>query len=49
MGELEEFSESLIAQLEIELNEEKTIKDLTEKIKEDPSFSIKFDSLEEIS
>ncbi|MDP2667434.1 MAG: hypothetical protein Q8O65_01810, partial [Nitrosopumilaceae archaeon] len=49
MGELEEFSESLIAQLEIELNEEKVIKDLTEKIKEDPSFSIKFDSLEEIS
>ncbi|NJM80577.1 MAG: tetraacyldisaccharide 4'-kinase [Flavobacterium sp.] len=32
-----------------ELNEEKVIKDLTEKIKEDQSFSIKFDSLEQIS
>ena len=49
MGELEEFSESLIAQLEIELNEEKEIKEITEKIKEDSSFSVNFESLEEIS
>jgi len=49
MGELEEFSESLLAQLEVELDEEKVIKDLTEKIKENASFTIKFDSLEQIS
>jgi hypothetical protein len=49
MGELEEFSESLLAQLEVELDEEKVIKDLTKKIKEDANFTIKFDSLEQIS
>jgi len=48
MGELDEFAEALLAQLSIEINEEKEIADLSEKIAEDPSFEIKFPELEEV-
>jgi len=48
MGEFEEFGEALLAQLSIEINEEKEISDLFSKISEDASFSVKFDSIEKI-
>ena len=46
MGELEEFAEALLAQLSVEINEEKEISELAEKINEDSSFNVKFDSIE---
>ena len=46
MGELEEFAEALLAQLSVEINEEKEISELSEKINEDASFNVNFDSLE---
>ena len=49
MPELEEFAEALMAQLEVEINEEKEIAKLTERIAEDNSFDVRFNSLEEIS
>lgn len=49
MPELEEFTDSLFAQLDVELNEEKEIKQLVDKIKDDTDFTIKFDSLEDVS
>jgi len=49
MPELEEFTDSLFAQLDVELNEEKEIKQLVNKIKDDTDFTIKFDSLEDVS
>jgi len=48
MGELEEFAEALLAQLSVEINEEKEISELFEKINEDASFTVKFDDLEKI-
>ena len=48
MGELEEFAEALLDQLSIEINEEKEIAKLSEKIAEDSSFSVKFPQLEDI-
>ncbi len=48
MGELEEFGEALLAQLSIEINEEKEISELFSKINEDASFSVKFDNIEKI-
>ncbi len=48
MPELEEFAEALLDQLSIEINEEKEIEDLSEKIAEDPDFSVKFPELEEV-
>ena len=48
MGELEEFAEALLEQLSVEINEEKEIADLAEKIGEDPSFEIKFPELEDV-
>ncbi len=48
MGELEEFAEALLAQLSVEINEEKEISELFEKINEDASFTVKFDELEKI-
>jgi hypothetical protein len=48
MGELEEFAEALLAQLSVEINEEKEIAELVEKISEDTSFNIKFDELEKL-
>ena len=49
MGELDEFAEALLAQLSIEINEEKEIAELSSKIAEDTSFSIKFPELEQVS
>ena len=49
MPELEEFAEALFGQLSVEINEEKEIASLAERIKEDNSFDVKFDSLEKIS
>ena len=49
MGELDEFAEALLAQLSIEINEEKEIAELSSKIAEDASFSIKFPELEQVS
>jgi len=48
MGELEEFSEALLGQLSVEINEEKEISELSLKINEDKSFIAKFDDLEKI-
>jgi len=48
MGELEEFAEALLAQLSVEINEEKEIAELFSKINEDVSFTVKFDELEKI-
>ena len=47
MGELDEFAEALLAQLSIEINEEKEIAELSSKITEDTSFSLKFPELEQ--
>ncbi len=49
MGELEEFAEALLDQIAVETNEEKEIANLANTIKDDSSFTIKFDGLEEIS
>ena len=49
MGEFEEFAEALFGQLEVELNEEKEIKQLADTIDDDPEFKIKFDSIEKIT
>ncbi len=49
MGELDEFAEALLAQLSIEISEEKEIADLSSKIAEDTSFSLKFPELEQAS
>ena len=48
MGELEEFAEALLAQLSVEINEEKEISELAAKIAEDASFQVKFDELEKV-
>ena len=49
MGEYEEFAEALFGQLGVELNEEKEIQELSEKIDSDTRFDIKFDSIEQIT
>ncbi|NIP61406.1 MAG: hypothetical protein GWN01_00405 [Nitrosopumilaceae archaeon] len=49
MPELEEFAEALLDQLSVEFNEEKEIQELSTKIKEDSSFKVEFESLEDIS
>ena len=49
MPELEEFAEALFGQLSVEINEEKEIASLAERIQDDNSFDVKFDSLEKIS
>jgi len=49
MPELEEFAEALFDQLSVEINEEKEIASLAERIQGDNSFDVKFDSLEKIS
>lgn len=49
MGEFEEFAEALMGQLEVELNEEKEIAELSSKIKEDNLFTLKFDEIEKIT
>ena len=49
MPELEEFAEALMDQLSVEINEEHDIANLAERISEDNSSDVKFDSLEKIS
>ncbi len=49
MPELEEFAEALIGQLSVELNEEKEIAGLADKIAEDNNFTLKFDPIEQIA
>ena len=49
LSELDEFSEALMAQLSVEINEEKEIAQLAKKIKEDRNFAVEFDSVENIS
>jgi len=49
MTEHDEFAEALIDQLLIEINEEKENSELAVKIDEDPSFTPRFESIEEIS
>ena len=49
MPELEEFAEALIGQLSVELNEEKEIAGLADKIAEDNNFTLKFESIEQIA
>ena len=49
MAELDEFSEALMGQLSVEINEEKEISELAKKIKEDRSFAVEFDSVQNIS
>ena len=49
MPELEEFAEALMDQLSVEINEEQDIANLADRISEDNSFDVKFDSLEKIS
>lgn len=49
MGELEEFAEALLDQLSVEINEEREIAELSDKIKEDPSFSVNFEKVENIT
>ena len=49
MSELDEFAEALMAQLSVEINEEKEIDQLAKKINEDRNFAVEFDSVENIS
>jgi len=49
LPELDEFAEALIGQLAVELNEEKEIAELANKIAEDNNFTLKFDQIEQIS
>ncbi|KAG2473481.1 MAG: hypothetical protein NPMRTH4_1300004 [Nitrosopumilales archaeon] len=49
MPELDEFAEALIAQMAVEISEEKEIAKLTSKINEDADFTLKFDAIEQIS
>ena len=49
MTEVEEFAEALLDQLSVEINEERNITELSEKIKEDPEFTVEFDTLEKIT
>ncbi|MGI0023251.1 MAG: hypothetical protein ACRD9Q_10375 [Nitrososphaeraceae archaeon] len=48
MPELEEFAEALIDQLSVEINEEREISELVDKIAEDSGFTVKFDEIEKI-
>ena len=49
MAEMDEFAEALLAQLSVEINEEKEIDALSKKIKEDNGFKVEFDDVEEIA
>jgi len=48
MGELEEFAEALLDQISVEINEEKEISELADRISDDASFAVKFEKLENI-
>ena len=49
MGETEEFAEALLDQIAVELDEEKEIADLSNKISEDKNFPQKFTNMEDFS
>ena len=49
LPELDEFAEALMAQLSVEINEEKEISQLAKKINEDRNFTVEFDTVENIS
>ena len=49
MGETEEFAEALLDQISVELNEEKEIAELSNKITDDKDFPQKFTSMEDFS
>jgi len=49
MSEMDEFAEALLAQLSVEINEEKEIASLSKKIKEDNEFKVEFGDTEEIA
>ena len=49
MSETDEFAEALLAQLSVEINEEKEIDSLTKKIKEDNEFKVEFGDTEKIA
>ena len=49
MGETEEFAEALLDQISIELNEEKEIAELSNKITDDKDFPQQFTSMEDFS
>ena len=49
MGEFEEFAEALLDQISVEIDEEKEIKQLSERINEDSNFPIQFTELEPFS
>ena len=48
MSETHEFAEALLAQLSVEINEEKEIATLSKKIKEDNEFKVEFGDTEKI-
>ncbi len=48
MRESDEFAEALLAQLSVEINEEKEISELSSKINDDTSFKVKFLNIEQI-
>jgi len=49
MSEMDEFAEALLAQLSVEINEEKEIDSLSKKIKEDNEFKVEFGDIEKIA
>ena len=49
MSETDEFAEALLAQLSVEINEEKEIGSLSKKIKEDNGFKVEFGDTEKIA
>jgi len=49
MSETDEFAEALLAQLSVEINEEKEIASLSKKIKEDNEFKVEFGDMEKIA
>ncbi|MFM7861934.1 MAG: hypothetical protein ACKO7Y_04260 [Candidatus Nitrosotenuis sp.] len=48
MTELEEFADALLDQISVEINEERDIANLSARISEDPEFTIKFDTPQQI-
>src|SRR3990170_6869866 len=48
MGELEEFAEALLDQLSVEINEEREISELADRISDEASFTVRFRKLENI-
>jgi len=49
MSETDEFAEALLAQLSVEINEEKEIDSLSKKIKEDNELKVEFGDTEKIA